>query len=115
MLLNINLKITVGRIIPWVLFLLLFSGCQVMQSWRIERINRIPEKNAIREEKLAEKEIIMQQKQFDKDYQYALKSHKKKQSDATLAHMKYLKKRSAYVNRHRKRSFCDRLFNPSCR
>ncbi len=110
-----SLRITVGRIIPWVFILLLVSGCQVIQTWRIERINRIPEKNAIQEEKLVEKEFLTRQKQFDKDYESALKEHKKRQSDATLAHMKSLKKRSAYVNRHKKRSLCDRLFNSSCR
>jgi hypothetical protein len=95
--------------------LLLFSGCQVIQSWKIERINRIPERNAMREEKLIEKGYLAQQKQYDEDYTNAVKEHKKRQSDATIAQMKYLKKRSAYVNRHRKRSFCERLFNPSCR
>jgi len=99
----------------WMLMLLLFSGCQVIYSWRIDRINRIPEENAMREEKLIEKGYLEQQKQFDKDYKNAVKAHKKRQSDATIAQMKYMKKRSAYVNRHRKRSFCDRLFNPSCR
>ena len=99
----------------WILLLVLFSGCQVIQSWKIERINRIPEKNAMKEEILIEKGMLSQQKQSDKEYQNAVKEHKKKQSDATLAQMKYLKKRSAYVNRHKKRSFSDRLFNPSCR
>lgn len=104
-----------GRMVMWILLLVLFSGCQVIQSWKIERINRIPEKNAMKEEILIEKGMLSQQKQSDKEYQNAVKEHKKKQSDATLAQMKYLKKRSAYVNRHKKRSFCDRLFNPSCR
>lgn len=109
------LRIKAGKIIPLVLALLLFSGCQITQSWRIQRINKIPEKNALKEEKHVEEGLLAQQKQFDQDYQNALKKHKKKQSEATLAQMKSLKKRSAYVNRHRKKSLCDRLFNSSCR
>ena len=95
--------------------LLLFSGCQIIQSWKIERINRIPERNAIREEKLIEERLQAQQKQYDDDYRNAVKEHKNKQSDATIAQMKSLKKRSAYVNRYKKRSFCERFFHPSCR
>lgn len=98
-----------------IFMLLLFSGCQVIQTWKIERINRIPERNAMREEVLIEKGLLAQQKQYDKDYMNAVKEHKKRQSDATIDHMKYLKKRSAYVNRYKKRSFCQRLFHPSCR
>ncbi|HOW24413.1 MAG TPA: hypothetical protein PK711_01985 [Bacteroidales bacterium] len=115
MLLRRSHRIFPAGMLLWMLMLLLFSGCQVIYSWRIDRINRIPEENAMREEKLIEKGYLEQQKQFDKDYKNAVKAHKKRQSDATIAQMKYMKKRSAYVNRHRKRSFCDRLFNPSCR
>ncbi|MDD5507875.1 MAG: hypothetical protein PHD25_06030 [Bacteroidales bacterium] len=98
-----------------IFMLLLFSGCQVLQSWKIERIDRIPERNAMKEEKLIEQGLLAQQKQYDEDYKHAVKDHKKRQSDATIDHMKYLKKRSAYVNRYKKRSFCQRLFHPSCR
>ncbi len=98
-----------------IFMLLLFSGCQVLQSWKIERIDRIPERNAMKEEKLIEQGLLAQQKQYDEDYKNAVRDHKKRQSDATMDHMKYLKKRSAYVNRYKKRSFCQRLFHPSCR
>ena len=108
-------RIFPGQVLWWMFMFLLFSGCQVIQSWKIERINRIPERNAMKEAQLIEKGYLAQQKQYDKDYKNAVKEHKKKQSDATIAHMKYLKKRSAYVNRYKKRSFSQRLFNPSCR
>ena len=108
-------RAVVLRILAGIILMLLFSGCQVVQEWKIERINKIPEKNAEMEEELIEKQAKDMQKQNEKEYRAALKEHKMKQSEGTKSHMKYLKKRSAYANKYKKRSFCDRLFNPGCR
>lgn len=95
--------------------LLIFSGCHVLQAWRIERINKIPEKNAEMEQELIDQEAKAWQKQAEKEYKMALKEHQLKQSKGTRDHMKYMKKRSAYANRYKKRPLCDRLFNPGCK
>ncbi len=72
------------------------------------------------EAKKTENELEAQKKkeerQAEKEYKKLLKSHYKHQTEQTKERMKETKKRSEYYNRHKKRSFFQRLFggNKDC-
>jgi hypothetical protein len=54
-------------------------------------------------------------KEAQKEYELAVKNHKKMQSDQSKKIMKDQKKASKKFNKSKKRSLWDRLFNKDCK
>jgi biopolymer transport protein ExbD len=67
-----------------------------------------------KEEKQAEKAERQQQKEDEKQYELAVKHHHEIQSDQTKKSMRALKKQQRKLNRSKKRSVWDQLFNNKC-
>lgn len=57
---------------------------------------------------------LQAQKEAEQEYELALKHHYEIQSKQTKEGTKLLKKRQKKVNKSKKRSFWDRLFNNNC-
>jgi len=97
-----NTKFLIGLIFS--LFLLMYgsSGCKTGE--------KVP-----KEVKQAEKAELEMQKEAEKEYQLAVKQHNKMQSPQSKKIMKDQKKAAKKLNKSKKRSLWDRLFNRDCK
>jgi len=66
------------------------------------------------EAKQAENADLQAQKDAEKEYELAVKHHYKMQSIQTKKSMKELKKQQRKLNRSKKRSLWDQIFNNNC-
>jgi hypothetical protein len=63
----------------------------------------------------AEKAEMQMDKEAQKEYELAVKNHKKMQSDQSKKIMRDQKKASKKFNKSKKRSLWDRIFNKNCK
>lgn len=61
-----------------------------------------------------EKAELLAEKEAENEYQMALKHHREIQSKQTKQSAKLLKKQQKRINKSKKRSLWDRLFNNKC-
>lgn len=66
------------------------------------------------EVKQAEKAELQAQKEAEKEYELAVKHHQKIQSEQSRKSMKELKKQQRKLNKSKRRSLWDRIFNNKC-
>lgn len=90
------------------LIVLIFSLFLAMSGCRSSE--KVPKE--VRE---AEKAELQMDKEAQKEYELAVKNHKKMQSDQSKKIMRDQKKASKKFNKSKKRSLWDRIFNKNCK
>lgn len=90
------------------LIVLIFSLFLAMSGCRSSE--KVPKE--VRE---AEKAEMQMDKEAQKEYELAVKNHKKMQSDQSKIIMRDQKKASKKFNKSKKRSLWDRIFNKNCK
>jgi uncharacterized protein YceK len=90
------------------LIVLIFSLFLAMSGCRSSE--KVPKE--VRE---AEKAEMQMDKEAQKEYELAVKNHKKMQSDQSKKIMRDQKKASKKFNKSKKRSLWDRIFNKNCK